>query len=198
VVSGAAGECWLSVKAGADASDLSVDISQEGTDRIAKTAHALSLIMIFGPARQGKSFFMNALMDDDEFQVSSMSEPCTQGVHLSTRSPALQDFAADAEPEAPISLGFIDVEGSGDKTGHYDLVLATPILIASKVVFFNWMGGIQKNDILEKLAVLSNAAKKIERSSRGNVFGHLNVLLRDFTNNEADANELIFGEVQCW
>jgi hypothetical protein len=195
-VSGGAGECWLSVKAGADAEDLSVDISQEGTDRIAKIEHALSLVMIFGPARQGKSFFMNALMDDDEFQVSSMSEPCTQGVHLSNRSPMLQDFMADTTPEMPISVGFIDVEGSGDKTGHYDLVLATPILIASKVVFFNWMGGIQKNDILEKLAVLSNAAKKIERSSRGNVFGHLNVLLRDFTNDEETAHELIFGEVR--
>jgi hypothetical protein len=55
------------------------------------------------------------------------------------------------------------------------------------------MGGIQKNDILEKLAVLANAARKIERSSRENVFGHLNMLLRDSTKDSAEAQELIFG-----
>jgi hypothetical protein len=65
-----------------------------------------------------------------------------QGVHLSNHTRPLHDFSADAKenPESPISVGFIDVEGSGDKTGHYDLVLVTPILMASKVVFFNWMG----------------------------------------------------------
>ena len=69
-------------------------------------------------------------------------ESYTQGVYLLDRTSWLQDFspAAASDPKNPIYVGFIDVEGSGDKTGHYDLVLTTPILMSSKVVFFNWMG----------------------------------------------------------
>lgn len=38
------------------------------------------------------------------------------------------------------NVGFVDAEGQGDKDVSYDANLICPILLASKVVIFNWKG----------------------------------------------------------
>jgi hypothetical protein len=134
----------------------------------------LNLVMIFGPARQGKSFLMNVLTgEEDLFAQSGRVEPCTCGVDLSNFFPTVSHFkerglskaeegfwslwssrkseATKKDAYTPQELamqaletrvGFVDVEGQGDRDETYDTLLATPILLCSQVVLFNWMGGV--------------------------------------------------------
>ena len=54
----------------------------------------LHLVSVFGAARQGKSFLMNALSGmPSVFKVSNALEPCTQGIDLSTSTLSLSKFA---------------------------------------------------------------------------------------------------------
>lgn len=48
----------------------------------------------------------------------------------------------------------------GDKDIEHDVSLAAPMLLCSKAVLFNWMGGLQKDAILNQLAVLTTAATR--------------------------------------
>ncbi|KAH8053905.1 palmitoyl-(protein) hydrolase [Aureococcus anophagefferens] len=55
----------------------------------------LHLVSVFGAARQGKSFLMNALSGmDGVFKVSNALEPCTQGIDVSTSTLSLEKFSA--------------------------------------------------------------------------------------------------------
>jgi hypothetical protein len=84
----------------------------------------LNLVSVFGGARQGKSFLMNLLANEqDLFQISNRRDPCTHGIDLARRFIPLSDFAALNEGNAsgsqenpgPTLVGFVDAEGQGDR-----------------------------------------------------------------------------------
>ena len=53
-----------------------------------------------------------------------------------------------------MQVGFVDVEGQGDQSEAYDALLVTPLLLLSKVILFNWKGGVEKTSMLKLLATL--------------------------------------------
>jgi hypothetical protein len=85
----------------------------------------INLISIFGAARQGKSFLMNLLADQqDLFKISNLREPCTQGVDLSGHFVPLPKFSAlngcppiasGGSERQTLQIGFVDAEGQGDR-----------------------------------------------------------------------------------
>jgi hypothetical protein len=85
----------------------------------------INLISIFGAARQGKSFLMNLLADQqDLFKISNLREPCTQGVDLSGHFIPLPTFsglngcpaiASGKSDRQTLRIGFVDAEGQGDR-----------------------------------------------------------------------------------
>eukprot|EP00752_Nemacystus_decipiens_P014561 g12968.t1 len=85
------------------------------------------------------------------------------------------------------TLAFVDMEGQGDKSStDHDVRLATPFLLASKFVMYNWMSLSNKHKILEELEVMVQAADKVaEENDKGQPnFGHLIILVRDFGGSE--------------
>ena len=64
-----------------------------------------------------------------------------------------------------------------------DVTLLTPVLLLSKVILFNWKGGLQKTKILDELAILVEVANSVSSknfSDDSPTFGHLHIVLRDF------------------
>ena len=116
----------------------------------------LNLVTIWGAARTGKSFFLNALARvDGLFRVSGQMDPCTSGADLSMKLMSVNDLSKgdDTTPtvagaslddpfssEAPL-VGFVDVEGQGDRHASYDVLLATPLLLLSKAsaLLYGWL-----------------------------------------------------------
>ncbi|KAI9907421.1 hypothetical protein PsorP6_004597 [Peronosclerospora sorghi] len=151
----------------------------------------INLISIFGAARQGKSFLMNLLADQqDLFKISNLREPCTQGVDLSGHFVPLSKFSGfngcpplKSKTIKDIHIGFVDAEGQGDRDITYDSRLVSPVLLASKVVIFNWKDSLQADRMLNLLAVLARAAQGIEVADGANtkVFGHLHLVFRDWS-----------------
>ena len=74
---------------------------------------------------------------------------------------------------------FVDTEGRGNQDDDNDITLLTPILLLSKVILFNWKGGLQIIQILNELAILVEVAKRVSSDS-SQTFGHLFIVLRDF------------------
>ncbi|GMF09820.1 unnamed protein product [Phytophthora lilii] len=160
-------------------------ISAEAAERVLQPLGdtPINLISIFGAARQGKSFLMNLLADQqDLFKISNLREPCTQGVDLSGHFVPLSRFSGfnGCPPVTPkaskgIHVGFVDAEGQGDRDITYDSRLVSPVLLSSKVVIFNWKDSLQADRMLNLLAVLARAAQGIELADGANtkVFGHL-------------------------
>lgn len=58
----------------------------------------------------------------------------------------------------------------------------SPVLLASKVVLFNWKDSLQADRMLNLLAVLARAAQGIELAEGDNskVFGHLHMYVHCF------------------
>ncbi|KAF0682979.1 Aste57867_24932 [Aphanomyces stellatus] len=83
------------------------------------TRQPVNLISIFGAARQGKSFLMNLLANQqDLFRISNEKEPCTQGVDLSSHFMPLEAFSrinGCRSVASNVSVGFVDAEGQGDR-----------------------------------------------------------------------------------
>lgn len=158
--------------------------------------HPVNLISIFGGARQGKSFLMNLLAgEQDLFQISNLREPCTQGVDLSKHFMPLEQFSRlnNGEPvRKKMLVGFVDAEGQGDRDITYDSRLVSPVLMASKVVVFNWKDTLQADRILNLLAVLARAAQGIDLQGKnsGKVFGHLHIVFRDWNFVNSDPQEV--------
>jgi hypothetical protein len=97
-----------------------------------------------GAARQGKSFLMNTIAGGNGcgFAVSNSQDPCTVGVDIANNTMSLKDFCgvnqntsfindkyvdAQLKKHANIKVGFIDVEGQGDRDAAYDARIATPV-----------------------------------------------------------------------
>lgn len=100
----------------------------------------VSLVTVLGSARQGKSFLMNALAGSDTaFLVSPEVRPCTAGADLSPTLMPLSEFSSlgsefDGLPfnSSDPTIGFVDMEGQGDRSSERDVRLATPFLLLSK------------------------------------------------------------------
>ena len=100
-----------------------MEVSREVGTRVLKPLQReqLNLISIFGAARQGKSFLMNLLANQqDLFRISNEKEPCTQGVDLSSHFMPLNAFSRQNNcPEVrsgqKMMVGFVDAEGQGDR-----------------------------------------------------------------------------------
>ncbi|RHY37326.1 hypothetical protein DYB28_000190 [Aphanomyces astaci] len=149
--------------------------------------HNVNLISIFGAARQGKSFLMNLLANQqDLFRISNEKEPCTQGVDLSSHFMPLEAFSringCPPVSSPNMSIGFVDAEGQGDRDITYDSRLVSPVLLASKVVIFNWKDSLQADRMLNLLAVLAKAAQNVElaEGETRKVFGHLHMYVCPF------------------
>ncbi|RHZ30114.1 hypothetical protein DYB37_011690 [Aphanomyces astaci] len=149
--------------------------------------HNVNLISIFGAARQGKSFLMNLLANQqDLFRISNEKEPCTQGVDLSSHFMPLESFSringCPPVSSPNMSIGFVDAEGQGDRDITYDSRLVSPVLLASKVVIFNWKDSLQADRMLNLLAVLAKAAQNVElaEGETRKVFGHLHMYVCPF------------------
>ena len=173
-----------------------------------------NLISIFGRARQGKSFLMNCLagQNQDIFKISNEKESCTQGIEISDLWLSLKDFSRIDGGKAVngnIKIGFVDAEGQGDKDVSYDASLICPILLASKCVIFNWKGDLQKDNILNILGIMTQAAKNIKEevsqsdlkgstptNPRTKKFGHLHIIFRDWqavSSDEKSTYDLLFN-----
>ncbi|CAN0238010.1 unnamed protein product, partial [Ectocarpus sp. 4 AP-2014] len=147
----------------------------------------LNIVTIVGAARKGKSFLMNALTrQDGMFRASAGTPPCTAGADLSQTLMSLSDFkngrgSTIHESTLNPTIAFVDMEGQGDKSTEHDVRLATPFLLVSKVVLYNWMSLPNKNTMLEELEVMVQAADKVttDNNQGQRHFGHLIILVRD-------------------
>lgn len=119
--------------------------------------------------------------------------PCTSGVDLSSSFVPLASLSTTLSSSDHV-VGFVDMEGQGDRSASYDVFLVTPVLLVSRVVLYNWRGPPNRNTQLTQLAILCNAALKIDRKSRGKAFGHLHVLLRDCDEGANEAKKILFDE----
>lgn len=85
---------------------------------------------------------MNALARRDGiFGVSPAAMPCTSGVDLSKTVVSLREFMGTttrAESENTPCIGFVDVEGLGDKNPSHHVKLAIPPMLISKVPCKNY------------------------------------------------------------
>ena len=194
---------WLSMEYNEAGQQLTVDPSLNL--ELAKLGDApLNLMMIFGPARKGKSFLMNLLVDptgaDNVFPVSAAAAACTTGVDMSPRvfphAAVFPDVAAGSSEG--IRVGFCDAEGQGDKAPEYDVQMVSPLLLLARVVLFNWLGRPEKATMLDRLACLATAAERIDpegsRHAAGTPrFGHLHVLMRDFP-DARDVRAILFDD----
>lgn len=131
------------------ATTTSGETTTRGSERVSITNEALvtlkelpqtpqNWVTIWGPARGGKSFFLNCLArsngESHIFPVSSEITACTTGADLSKTTLGLNEFLhePDALTPSPV-IGFVDVEGQGDRHLSHEIMLATPLLLLSKV-----------------------------------------------------------------
>lgn len=87
---------------------------------------------------------------------------CTETVDISS-----VEFVA----HGPLYKNFMPPFIANDNTQH-------------QVVIFNWNGRPNKTTMLDKLAVMCDAAMKVARESRQGAFGHLVILLRNVWSGE--------------
>ncbi|CAN0126816.1 unnamed protein product, partial [Ectocarpus sp. 8 AP-2014] len=129
---------WVTV------TDGRLQATEEACERLSNVSddQSLSVVTIFGAARQGKSFLMNALTrSDNGFRVSPEVYPCTAGADLFPILMPLSEFKRGSAgnithlPSRSLqpTIGFVDMEGQGDRSDERDVRLATPFLLVSKV-----------------------------------------------------------------
>ena len=175
-----------------EAIDVSRQLIAYPVDVSSVATNPVSLISIFGRARQGKSFLMNCLAGEKElFAVSNKKDSCTQGIDISSKWLSLEAFSkvdndAAIKSAPKVRVGFVDAEGQGDKDVEYDAELVCPTLLLSKAVIFNWKGDLQKDHLLQTLGIMCRAAKNVgdesssSSSQAAKPFGHLHVVFRDW------------------
>ncbi len=116
---------------------------------------------------------MNCLIGDSVFRSTDTIGVCTKGVQIGSVEHKIGNGGC---------FFFVDSEGQGDEDVDSDAKLLTPILLLSKVILFNWKGGLQKNLILNELAILVDVGNCVSNSFEDDTskFGHLHIVLRDF------------------
>jgi len=152
----------------------------------------VNAVMISGKLRTGKSYLMNALSNSQAFGVSSQARSFTQGVHICDRLAPCTMFGG---PEDGPSLAFVDAEGQADKGKSYDIKLATPLLLVSKVIIMNEIcpTGPSKEDILRTIEIFMRAAEQVsERKKRKKLFGNLHLIMRDCSQPDSECWDIIF------
>ena len=133
----------------------------------------LNFATVLGPARQGKSFLMNCLLGNSVFRTTDNIGVCTKGVQIAT--------VAHEVGNGGCAL-FVDTEGQGDEDVDSDTTLLTPVILLSKVILYNWKGGLQRNQNLNELAILvkvGNCVSDNNFEGGASKFGHLHIVLRD-------------------
>ncbi|CAM9395147.1 unnamed protein product, partial [Ectocarpus fasciculatus] len=144
---------------------------------------------------------MNALTGvDNLFHVSPEPSACTAGADLSPILMGLPDFkrgsrvaaAHHDSGSAHPTIAFVDMEGLGDKSGEHHVRLATPFLIISKVVIYNWKGMPNKQTMLEELLVMVEAVDKVSPGEA--TFGTLIILMRDVERGAEDIKDILMEE----
>ena len=125
----------------------------------------LNVISVCGKLRTGKSYLMNSLMEANIFGVSDRAKSFTEGAHLSSLIVPYSKLVprASAQPR----IAFVDMEGQSDKGQAYDIKLATPLLIVSKVVLLNvhCAAGPPKEEILQTMHIMILAASQVRSSA---------------------------------
>lgn len=179
---------WLELKKGV------LTINPDATDVFAQCSGYVNPVMISGKLRTGKSYLMNALSDSQAFGVSSQARSFTQGVHVCDRLAPCTQFGG---PEDGPQLAFLDAEGQADKGKSYDIKMATPLLLVSKVIIMNEIcpTGPSKEDILRTLEIMMRAAEQVaDRKKRKKLFGNLHVMMRDCSQEEAECWSIVFDQ----
>lgn len=169
-----------------------LDVLEEANTLLRAHNCHLNLAMICGRVRIGKSYFMNSLLGQPCFGVSSEARGFTQGVDICPKLIPAAKFGA--RPGGP-HIGLIDIEGQGDKGLAQDLKLATPLLLVAKAVLLLEVcpTGPAKEAILESLQLMIHAGKTVsDRKDRRGLFGCLHVVLRDCAQDEAECRSIIF------
>ena len=153
-------------------------------------------VMIFGKIGEGKSFLMNRLAQEDVFGVSGQSKSFTQGVNVGPRL-----LEHPAKPQEFPMISFSDAEGQGDGKGKgYELKLATPLLLTSKVAIMNIKNGRPNKDELDRLDVLLKTAKCLKSKNQTNALGHLYIVFRDVELekiSEEECHKILMGQEDC-
>ena len=117
---------------------------------------------------------MNCLLGKSVFRTTDNIGVCTKGVQIAT--------VAHEVGNGGCAL-FVDTEGQGDEDVDSDTTLLTPVILLSKVILYNWKGGLQKKQILHELAILVEVGNCVSYNSfegDKSKFGHLHIVLRDF------------------
>ena len=133
---------WLTISTNKPSPELLVQDQATATLQ-ALGVEKLSLVMVYGQARTGKSFLMNKLIGEPGFfTVRAGHVPTTVGVDLSPFMPysaftgstgSSSSSSSSSSSTAGDKVGFVDVEGQGDRGINYDVMLAAPLLLVSKV-----------------------------------------------------------------
>lgn len=177
---------WLELKKGL------LECNPSAIDVFSDEPGFVNPVMVTGKLRTGKSYLMNALSDSQAFGVSSQARSFTQGVHICNR---LVPCAFFGGPEDGPKLAFADSEGQADKGKSYDIKLATPLLLVSKVIIMNEICpiGPSKEDILHTIEIFIRAAEQVsERKKRKSLFGNLHIIMRDCSQPEQECWDIVF------
>jgi hypothetical protein len=73
------------------------------------------------------------------------------------------DVSAPSKPGLTCMLNNCCDSLQGTNHASYEIKLATPLLLVSKVCLFNWMGSPNMVTMLDQFNVLQNAAMEIQR-----------------------------------
>ena len=170
----------------------------------AAAVRPVNLISVVGKLGTGKSYLMNSLARSPSvFGVSAQARSKTQGIHLAPTLQPLAVFASGRSDSCEEGVGgvggsfvaFIDMEGQQDKGIKYDVKLATPLLVVSKVVLLMVMAGRPpREEVLNSLSIMIKAAEQISATDEAEVpFGCLHIILRDSELKEDECVEILFG-----
>ena len=174
---------------------VAVTLHESAQSLLAAHAGPLNVVAVCGEVGTGKSYLVNALLDEPgAFGVSPRTASFTLGVHVSSRLYAPTHLGCRSD--AP-RLAVVDMEGQGDRDVSYDVKLASLALLVSKVMIVNVLCGERprREKILETLGLMMHAARRVSSDRpRENIFGHLHVVLRDCSNDETECRTLIFND----
>ena len=97
----------------------------------------LNVVSVCGKLGTGKSYLMNALAPEPVFGVSDQSTGFTQGIDVCSRLMPCSHFSGSVSEDGEPVIAFVDAEGQGDCGLQYDVKLACPCLLVSKVLILN-------------------------------------------------------------